>query len=187
MIKTVPLSLEEQSFLVKTVANGVSNGGFFMGNDAIGIIGFVAAFIFTLSIITKKGKNKWLSIIFKSFLGLSILAMFLALLSFDPMNKIRGSIDFFTNMSQLFYMIAMIINEPDKWWRTLLIGIPGLFLPKAIQNVFRGRPWHFNSIGKFVGNLYAGLALTVISTIILVTTGKSQRQLEQEQLKINSQ
>lgn len=182
MIKTIPLSFEEQALAAKSLASGLSNGGFFAHNDALGVLGFVAAFTVTLAVFRKKQKNKWLNILFKMFLSFSILAMFFAMISFDPLTKITGSIDFWTNISQVTYAIAAIITNPGDWWRILLMLIPAIFIPKVIQNLFRKRSWHFNSIGKIFGNLYAGMALSVITAIILVTT-KTKKQRDEEAAK----
>jgi len=179
MIKTIPLSYEEQAFGAKTVLTGVMNG--LLVNDIIfgGSIAFVIASIFLLRTAKQKGNSKqfnrkllsiWFSIVSFLFLAISLLSIV------SKLTPIGIGANLATNISQILNILAMILADPENWWRYLLWVIPSLFIPKALLNVFEGRAWHFNSIGKIFTNMFAGGAFTIMSIIILLMTGKSEKQ-----------
>lgn len=178
MIKTIPISYEEQAFVGKTIATGLMNG--LMVNDIIfgSSLMFVIASIFLLISSKQKGKKgynrKLLSIWFNI---VAFLFLFISLLSIvSKITPIGIGANLATNISQILNILAMILADPENWWRYLLLTIPALFIPKALLNIFEGRAWHFNSIGKIFSNMYAGGAFTVMSFLVLWITGKSEKR-----------
>lgn len=185
MIKTIPISYEEQAFVGKTLATGLMNG--LIVNDVIfgGSIMFLIATIMLIRSAKQKGNKKehgrrYMSLWFNV---MSFLFLFVSLLSIvSKITPIGIGANLAVNISQMLNILAMILADPENWWRYLLLVIPALFLPKVLLNIFEGRSWHFNSIGKIFSNMYAGGAFSVMSILVLWITGKSEKQKKFEQV-----
>lgn len=177
----IPLPREEQMFAGKTLLTGFMNGVLANGFIITGSVLFVTAVLLTIRTIRqRRGRNPHVRFLLIELLGLSILSLGLAFLSGLSKAFVGFAIDTVTILSQLINVVAMIIDNPSNWWRYLLLVVPALFLPKFIRNLFQKKPWHFSSIGKIFGNMFAGAAITALSFPILFITGKSKRQRQIE-------
>ena len=182
ILNSIPLPQEEQAFLGKTLLTGLMNGVLSQGFIITGSVLFVVAITLMIKSVKNKSKNPHIRFLIVELLGVAGIGLFLALMGGLSKTITGFAIDFVTNFSQIINAIAMIIDNPQNWWRIVLLVIPALFLPKLIRNLFQRKPWHFSSIGKIFGNMFAGASITFLSLPILFLTGKSRRQRQIEDL-----
>lgn len=183
MIKTLPLSFEEQMFGAKTIVLTIMNMVLLKDLIVTGVIGaLLSGYLMFRAAKKNKQKNphlRFLSIIFFFFSAATLFATLLAALNaFYP---VKLALDLTSALTQVTQAIAMIISDPKNWWRFALMIVPSIFLPQVGINIARGQPWHYNSIGRTFANMYAGLGFTVASVFALLATGKSQKKIQKEQ------
>lgn len=182
MIKTLPLSFEEQAFGAKTIILTIMNMVLLKDLIVTGVVStLISGYLIFKAAKKHRQKNyhlRFLSIIFFFFSAVTLFATLLAALNaFYP---VKLALDLTSALTQVTQAIAMILSDPKNWWRIALMIIPSIFLPQVGINIARGRPWHYNSIGRTISNMYAGLGFTIASVFALLVTGKSQKQLEKD-------